>query len=154
MFPQGMVFPNWFKFYPLQAKPDTALANQAYPASGNYVDVSEYERFHIIIHLGTIADALTFKVKQAAAANGTLGDINTTYCQHTIATDDDGEYVIFTIETRKLDINNGKFFIAVEVSGVSGSNYAEMLLLGMPKHLPVTQTETVLPAASQYNYTG
>lgn len=154
MFPQGMVIPHWFKFHRLQTKPDTALASQNYPASGSYVDVSAYERFSIVIHLGTIADALTFKVKQAASANGTLADIDTTHCQHTIATNDDGEYVTFDIEVRKLDINNGKFFITVEVSGVSGNNYAEMLLLGMPKHLPVTQDETVLPAASQYNFTG
>ncbi|MCL4296155.1 MAG: hypothetical protein KJ077_10525 [Anaerolineae bacterium] len=154
MFPIGQVFANQFKVHRLIDKPDTALVTGQYPASGSYIDVSAYERFHVLIHLGSIADALTFKVKQAAAANGALADIDTTDCQHTIAADDDGEYVAFTVETRKLDINNGKFFVTLDVSGVSGNNYAEMVLLGMPNHLPVTQDPTVLPTASQHNFTG
>lgn len=148
----GQVLFHNLKLEELNANADTALTDADYPASGSYIDVSAFESFTVIIRLGTIADALTFKPQVADAVDGTPADISTDL-NHTIAADDDGEWIMWHIETRKLDTDS--HFFTVDVSGNSGSNYADMFLLGNQySSKPVTQTTGLLPTTSQYVYAG
>lgn len=136
----------------LNAKPDTALTSAEFPASGSYIDVSAFESFTVVARLGTIADALVFKPQVASAIDGTAVDISSDL-NHTLATDDDGEFVMWHIETRKLPTDY--HFFTLDISGVSGSNYADLFLLGNEYPVkPVTQATATLPTASQYVYAG
>lgn len=134
-----------------QAKPETALEAGSLPASGSYVDVSGYARVHILAHIGTVAagDAPTLEPKIAEKADGTL-DVITTGFKHTVADDDDGEFVSWTIETRKLPKDHT--FLAVVVGGTLEGSYADIVFILEGHSLPVTQSE--LPAASQYTFVG
>jgi len=149
------IFSEDFKFVEGNDKPDTALVNStAYPASGSYIDVSGYEEVNVIVKLGTLADTVAFTLKQTDATNGsTLDTISSTLAKHTVATSDDGELVTFYVETAKLATNH--HFLTCYVTGVSGSDYADILfVLGGTRHMPVTQATALLPSASQHIFAG
>ena len=117
---------------------ETALADAKYPTSTNFISVVGYPVVHILITLGTIADALTFKVQEANAANGTPADISG--LTHTIATNDDGEFIYFAFRTNVM--TNAYSHITVDVAGNSGSNYATIHYFLEATSRPVTQTVT------------
>lgn len=125
------------------AKCETALSNANYPASGSFINVAGYEKVQVVIHLGTLADAVVFTLKQADSVSGTLDTIDSTYCKKTCATTDDGQVLIFELDTDQLTANH--HFLSVAVSGVSGSDYADMMWFLSGRHLPVTQGSTVVP---------
>jgi len=143
---------NTFKFVPGQTSPEDALSSADYPASGSYIDVTGYQWANVVIHLGALADAITFEIKEAEATNGTADSIDTTYCKHTCAANDDDEMITFAIETAKLSADH--HFLTCTVAEVSGSNYADiMFVLGPARHQPVTQSDS-LPSASQHEHAG
>jgi hypothetical protein len=150
----GEIFADKYKIVEGQDQPETQLSAGNYPASGSYVDVSEVERFHVVIHLGTIhaSDTPVFEVKEADANDGTLDVISATYAKHTCAANDDGEWIVFTIETDKLSADH--HFVSTVVSGVTNGSYADIFYLLPGLSQPVTQTAGVLPSASQYQYVG
>lgn len=150
----GEIFAHTYKIVEGQDKPETQLAAANYPLSGYYVDVSGCERFHVVIHLGAIhgSDAPSFKIKQADAVDGTLDTIDATYAEHTCAADDDGEWVLFTIEVDKLATDH--HFVSCVVAGVTNGSYADIFYLLPLLSLPVTQATAVCPSASQHNFVG
>ena len=150
----GEIFADRFKVALGQSLPETVLAAGNYPASGSYIDVSAVERFHVLVHLGTIhaSDVPIFEVKEADAVDGTLDVIDATYAKHTCEADDDGEWIAFTIETDKLAADH--HFVSCVVSGVTNGSYAEIFYLLPEQSLPVTQTTAVLPTASQHAFVG
>jgi hypothetical protein len=133
---------------------ETALTAGNYPASGSYIDVSAYERVHVLIHLGSIdaSDVPVFELKQADSTTGTLDTIDATYAKHTCAANDDGEFISFTLEVDKLAVDH--HFISCVVSGVTNATYADIIFLGEALSLPVTQATATLPAASQHEFVG
>ena len=134
---------------------ETALSDGAYPASGSYVDVSGYEMVDIVIHTGTLASAVSFTVKQTdGTAGSTLDTISTANCVHTVAANDDGEFITFNIETQLLAADH--HFLAVSVASAgSTADYADItFFLSNPRHLPVTQATAQLPTASQHIQAG
>ena len=151
-----MTHGNFAKDYKVvrgNAAANTALANGNYPASGSYIDVSGYEYVNVHVQLGTIADALTFEVKQTDATNGTLDTISTTLAKKTIATTDDGQNLNFYIQTANLADDH--HFISTVVGAVSGNNYAAInYFLGGARHMPVTQATTVMPTDNTFSFAG
>lgn len=150
----GQVFAHAFKIVEGQDAPETVLSAADYPASGSYIDVSKCERFHVLVHFGAIhgSDVPVVEIKQTTAANGTLTTISTTYAKHTAANDDDGEWVSFTIETKKL--TEGYHYVSAVVSGVTNGTYGDIFFLLPETEVPITQTTAVLPAASQHEFVG
>jgi len=143
-------FQKNYKFVRGQTKCETALVNNtAYPASSAYVDVSGYEGVEVLIHLGTLADAVVFTLKQTDGISGaTLDTIDTANCKKTVATTDDGQVISMYLESAQLAEDH--HWITCYVSGVSGSDYADILfLLGGARHLPVTQATAVCPSDNQ-----
>jgi hypothetical protein len=150
-----MKIPNAFLFVAGQTSPEDALSAADYPASGSYIDVTGYQWVNIPIHLGAInaSDVPVFEVKCSDATNGTADSIDTTYCQHTCAHDDDDEMITFAIEVAKLPADH--HFLTVTVSGVTNGTYGDILfLLGPARHQPVTQTTALLPTASIHEFAG
>lgn len=148
----GEVLAHNYQFQELNADPATSLANGNYPASAAFIDVSGMECFDVVVRLITIADALVLTPQIADAIDGTPANIDATII-HTMATDDDGEFVTFHVETRKLGTSPA--FFSLKVAGVSGTNTADMFLLGNVRpQKPVTQPTALLPAASQYVWAG
>lgn len=150
----GEIFANTYKIAKGQNLVETLLAAANYPVSGSYIDVSEVERFHVLVHFGTIhaSDAPVIAIKQADAANGTLDVISATYATHTADPGDDGEFVLMTIEVDKLATDH--HFVSAVVSGVTNGSYGDIFFLLPLMTLPVTQTTAVCPSASQYNFVG
>ena len=70
---------------------DVLVTDEYYPATGSYIDVSGAERVHVLIHIGTLADAITFQLYEAEAADGTADALSATYYKHTCAAADDGD---------------------------------------------------------------
>jgi len=150
----GEIFADTYKIVNGQSLPETVLSSAAYPASGSYIDVSGCERFHCLVHWGTIAggDTPVATLKEADAADGTLDTIDATYAAHTGANNDDGEWVSFTVEVDQLSTDH--HFVSCVLSGISGSTYGEIFFLLPLLSLPVTQTTAVLPSASQHALVG
>lgn len=127
--------------------PSTAIVDGDFPASGSYIDVSDYERFAFLVVAGGSNTALTVKVQQATAADGTPKDI--TGATQTIGATDDGEAFLIEVETRRLDINNSYRYVTLDVAGQSGGDDTlAIVFLGInPGAAPVTQTNTAVIVA-------
>jgi hypothetical protein len=150
----GMLLAHAMKFVAGTPGNTFLLANTDYPASGSYADVSKTERFHVVARMGDInaSDVPVIEVKQTTSASGTLTTISTTYAKRTLSTANADQFVVFTIETKKLTEDN--FYVSAVVSGATNGSYGEIFLLLPETSIPVTQTTTLLPAASQLNFTG
>jgi len=118
----------------------TAIADGDFPASGSYIDVSDFERFAFLIKAGTLNSALTCKVQQAPAINGATADV--TGATTTVGATDDNEVFIIEVETRKL-LAAGQF-VTLDVAGAAGSDdFLDITFLGInPNSAPVTQPAT------------
>ncbi len=152
-----MIFPRSFLksvvFTPAIAKPETALTSARYPVSTAFIDTSPYDHCAFYVHLGTIADILTFAVYQDTSATETGSIKVLTGATFTITATDDGGYFFIEFNTAKLDSANGFRYVTLVVSGTSGSNYAEILFLGShARSEPVTQS--AYAAASSVNLGG
>ncbi len=152
----GNVFAHSYKLAKGSATMGAAiLAATDVPASGSYVDVSGYERVHILCHLGAInaSDSPTLEPKCADAVDGTADVIVADSLKHTPAVDDDNEWVVWTIEVKKLPLDH--HFLTMDIGGTtSNGSYADIIYLLEGLDTPVTQTTAILPSASQYIYAG
>lgn len=122
---------------------NTALVDGDFPASGSFIDVSDFEKFAFVVRAGTLDSELTLKVQQADAIDGTPKDV--TGATDVVAATDDNDLFIVEVETNHLDINNDYHFVTLDVAGAAGSNdYLDILFVGILKgSLPVTQPATV-----------
>jgi hypothetical protein len=139
---------------PATAAVDSSLtAGTPVPASGSFVDVSGGTYAWILVRWGGIAgsDAPTLEIKVSDANNGTLDSLSPQLI-HTGADDDDNEYVSFYVRVDGLPADHN--FIAVEPGGTITAVTADIMIMVDGYLTPVTQTTTVLPAASQYTWDG
>jgi hypothetical protein len=153
----GQILSHSMKFDLWSATADAQLAaGTDLPASGSYLDVSPFERVHIICIFGVIhaSDAPVLEPKCADAANGTLDALDTSSTlAHTAAADDDNEAVMWTIEVSSLPTDH--HFLAVDVTGgATNGSYATVIALCESKECPVEQDDAHVPAASQYYFAG
>ena len=118
---------------------NTAIADGDFPASGSYIDVSDFTHFAFLILVGTLDSALVCKVQQATAVDGTPADI--TGATLTVAADDDNEWKSIEVESAKLNLASDYRYVTLDVAGAAGSNdYLCIVFLGWnARHLPVTQ---------------
>ncbi len=149
---QGMIFSNQYKMVKGQAAIETVLSDANYPLSGSYIDISKTERFFVVVDLGTVADNVVFEIKVADSTTGTLDVIDATNCKKTIANaTDDGQLIIFTIETKKLAQDH--YHVSCVVSGTSGSNYATITFFLDEHTKPVVQS-AIAPSDNLFVYAG
>jgi len=132
---------------------DVLVNDEYYPASGSYIDVSGAERVHVLLHIGTLADAITFQLYEAEAVDGTEDALSSSYYKHTCTATDEGEFVVITIEVSRMSLDH--HFLTTKVGAVSGSDYATIVyLLEMYGELPPTQSTDYFPSGNQYYFTG
>lgn len=135
---------------------ETAMSGvSALPASGSYIDVSGYEFVHIIAHLGTLhaSDTPVLTPKVADSASGTLDVIDSTLAHTCNVTTDDGKFVVWSIEVRKLALDH--HFIALALSGtLTNGSYVDVVFLLENGSQPVSQTTAQVPSANQYHWLG
>lgn len=127
----------------------TAIVDGKFPASTAFIDVADFERFAFLVKVGATTSALTVKVQQATAANGTPKDV--AGATATIAATDDDDTFVIEVETRELDLNLGHRFVTLDVAGAAGGDdFLAIVFLGInPGSAPVTQpatTNTVIVA--------
>lgn len=151
----GTIFVNDNKIHKMTTTTNDQLAGGTdLPASSSFIDVSPYERFHILGRNGVVhaSDEPTLEPKVADAVGGTLDQIDSSLI-HTVDPGDDQELFGWTIEVRKLAVDH--HFIALDVAGtVSNGSFADIILIGEVESKPATQITSVLPAASWYTYVG
>lgn len=138
------------------AKPETAMSGvAAYPASGSFVDVSGFEYVHIVAHLGTLhaSDTPTLEPKCSDAANGTLDQISSTLIHTCDVTNDDGQFVVWTIQVDTLPADHHFLSVATGGTLTNGSYIDVIFLLAGAREMPVTQA-AALPSAHQYVWAG
>lgn len=125
---------------------NTGLVDGKFPASGSFIDVKDYQKFVFLIVAGTLDSALTVKVQQATAANGTPKDI--TGATTTIAATDDNKWHSIEVDVAALDINNGYRYVTLDVAGAAGGNdYIAAVFLGLiPGVQPVAQNASYVAA--------
>lgn len=150
----GFILANNFEIIPGQTSPEDALSAGQYPASGSFIDVSDVERVHCVVHLGAIdaGDTPALQLKCAEAADGTVDAISATALGIEVANDDDDEFVTFTLEVRKLPTDH--HFVTLDVADVTNGSYGDIVFFLEARSLPVTQSASLLPAASQLEYVG
>lgn len=122
-----------------QLNVEDAVAVASYPASGAYIDVSQYERFAFLVAAGALDSELTFQVQQADAVNGTPK--NVTGAVVVVPADGDDKWYLVEVQTSRLDSNNGYRYVSLKATGAAGTNdYAAILFFGLTPGLsPVTQ---------------
>ena len=127
--------------------PSVVIVDGEFPASGSYIDVSDYERFAFLIVAGGSDTALTAQVQQAAAIDSTAKDV--TGAVQTISATGDGTIYLIEVETRRLDLNNGYNYVTLDITGQSGSNdtLAMIFCAINPGVVPVTQTHDAVIVA-------
>jgi hypothetical protein len=125
----------------------TALADANYPASGSYIDVSEFEHFVFLIGLDTVATP-DFQVYQDTSATQTSGiKVITGAAKTDVVTGDDGKWFSIEVESARLDIANGFRYVTLTVSGTGGSDNANVWFFGYrARRMPVTQPDDYLAA--------
>lgn len=152
----GEIFANKYKIVPGQTSVEDILVDATnYPASGSFIDVSDCERFHVLVRFGAInaGTTATIEIRQAEAINGTPDVIDATYCKQSVANDADDTMYLFTVETDKLATDH--HFVTLQVEGtIASNNYAEILFFLPLTSEPVTQDTTLCPTANQLAYVG
>lgn len=151
----GIIHHNQYLYAVGQTATETALVNSAfYPASASFVDVRGYERVHVLIPMGTIAggDTPIFTLMEVDSASGTPVAIDTTNLRFTGLATDDGQMVAMTLETAHL--TEGSNWVTVQVTGISGTSYANVIYMLAGLDLPVTQSTTLMPSDNQLYLTG
>lgn len=134
-----------------QTSPEDALAAGNYPASGSYVDVSNYQGVNIVVHMGAIhaSDTPTVEIKQTDAVDGTLDTLDATNCKKVFAAADDDQVGVFYIDTDTLADDH--HFLSAVVSLVTNGSYGDIVYFCCgPKKAPVTQTTALLPSDNQF----
>lgn len=119
----------------------TALVNNAYlPASASFIDTNGYDQVSVFIHLGVIADPMTFSVFQDTSATATGSIKILTGATKTIADTDDGKWLCIEFPVAALDTANSFRYITIKTTDVSGSNYASMVVrMFRAREVPVSQ---------------
>ncbi len=112
---------NVFLKYILQ--PTANVTDGAFPASGSYIDVAEYERFAFLFFVGATDDtSVAVKVQQATTNNGTLKDVTGAALTATsLAGTNDNKWGMIEIERSKLDIANDYRYVSLVVAATGGT---------------------------------
>ena len=149
----GEMFYNKYK-YLYSSLIGTAMNGvSAYPASGSYVDVSPFERVHVVATFGVIhnSDTPVVTVKCAESVSGTADVLDAALAYTPAPASDDALAAIWTIETDSLPTDH--HFLLVATSGtLSNGSYIHVQMFGEPKVLPAVQAATVVDF--QYGYAG
>ncbi len=150
MFGLGHIFYNWLKLL-YSSLIGTAMSGvAAYPASGSYLDVSGYERVHILAHWGAIhdSDSPTLTLKCTDGVSGTLDTIDSSLVLTPTPASDDNKWGMMTLEVAKLPLNH--HYIALATGGtLTNGSYVDVMIFGEGLSIPVTQDTTKVPAAMQ-----
>lgn len=127
------------QIYRQQVANPGALSAGTLPAS--YINVGDFERFAFVLELGATDQATDFKVVQATAAAGTGSKDVSGAVIAQLATTDDNKQAIIEVEVRKLDINNGFYFVAVTTALTGGTaTTGSIVFYGVnPSVIPVAQ---------------
>lgn len=131
---------------------NTAIADGVFPASGSFIDVSEFTHFAFLVKVGTLDSALTLQVHQDTSATQTASVKDVTGATLVVAANDDDELKSIEVEAARLDVANNFRYVTLDVTGAAGSNdYLDILFLGWdarrePVVQPAAYSEAVVVA--------
>jgi hypothetical protein len=149
----GEILSNKLKYLYSSAIGTAMSGVAAYPASGSYVDVSDYVRVHVIATFGVIhtTDTPVVTVRCAEAVAGTPDVLDAALAYTPAPDSDDGLAAMWTIEVASLPTDH--HFLLVATSGtLTNGTYIHVQMFGEPKDQPLAQSSTVVDF--EYNYAG
>jgi hypothetical protein len=119
---------------------EDALTVKKFPASGSFIDVSDFERFAFLILVGALNSASTFQVEQTKTINGSP-KVVTDAVVIVPGTGGGDQWYLIEVQTNELDSNGGYHYVTLDASGPAGGNdYGAIIFLGInPGYRPVTQ---------------
>lgn len=123
-------------------EPPGAVSDGVVPST--YIDVSEFERFGFMRIVGTSNDtSVSMQVVQATSAAGAGSKPVTGAALSTdaVGSESPNEWAGVEVEQRKLDLNNGYRYVAVDKAATGGSatNGAILFIGHRGKYYPVVQ---------------
>jgi hypothetical protein len=123
------------------------------PASGYYVDVSDYVRVHILATFGVIHDSDTPAVEPRCAdsVSGTPDQLSASLVYTPNVTTGEGLAAMWTIEVASLPTDH-HFILLYAAGTLSNGTKCHVQIFGEPKVKPPTQDATI--NYFQYGYAG
>lgn len=97
------------------------LGNASYPASGYYIDVSDYNKFMFMVHCGAMTSSGDFTVKSATSATGGLVSVTSANKTDLTASTDDKKWFSIEVESARLPTTHR--LVSLVVTGMGGTDY-------------------------------
>jgi hypothetical protein len=120
---------------------EVAIADaQRLPASGGFIDVSQFERFAFLIGAGSLDTQTVFKVEQDTSATATAGIKDVTGATITVSATGDNKWYLIEVDAALIDNENDFHYVTLKATGPAGGNdYASVWFFGFGAQKPVTQ---------------
>jgi hypothetical protein len=119
---------------------DALTDGQRLPASGSFIDVSQFERFAFLIGAGALDTQTVFKVEQDTGATVTAGVKDVTGATITVTATGDDKWYLIEVDAALIDNENDFHFVTLNAAGPAGANdFAAVFFLGFGAQQPVTQ---------------
>ena len=101
------------------------------PASGSFIDMSEYDHGVFLVAVGTLDTATTLAVYQDTSATETGSIKAVTNASQAVLATDDNKWLTIEFNTNQLDQDNDFRYVTLVSSGGAGSNdYLCVFFLG------------------------
>lgn len=123
---------------------NTAVSENDYlPASGSFIDMSEFDHGVFLIAVGTLDTGTTLAVYQDTSATATGSIKAVTSASQAVAADDDNKWLTIEFNTNQIDQDNDFRYVTLKSSGGAGSNdYLCVFFLGFKARKEPVSKET------------
>ena len=114
--------------YVLGVSPPADTDSASVPASGSYINVSEFNKFGFIVYLGSMGSSGDFRVKSATSKTATLVTVTDAEKTDQTATTDNNKWFSFEVESAKLPTTHR--YVTLVVTSCSGTSLWSAMFLG------------------------
>lgn len=109
------------------------------PASGSYIDVTDYNKFAFLVHLGSVASSGDFRVYSATSKTGGLVHVTGATKTDMDASADNNKWFSIEVESAKLPTTH--HMVALTITSLSGTSlWSAMFLAWECRHGSPTQS--------------
>lgn len=114
--------------YIFGVSPPAATSGTTVPASGSYIDVTNYNKFAFMVHLGSVTSSGDFRVYSATSKTGGLVAISGAQKTDMDASADDNKWFSIEVESAKLPTTH--HMVALTISSLTGTDLWSAYFLG------------------------
>jgi len=114
--------------YILGVNPPAATDAASFPPSGGYINVTGYNKFAFLVHMGSFDTSGDFRVRSAASTAGTLVTVTGAEKTDLVHTTDDNYWFSLEVEAAKLPTTHR--YVTLVCATFSSSDYWGAFFLG------------------------